>query len=208
MAQLEARADARDHLDPEQEYRAIERALVETARGRWFLAEHGRRARRLDSTALFEAIGRLQTTMREPPALLGQLQTEIHSLQNLLGQSRAELLAKPAAVKRDVEAGEGKAASGTEGGPNGILAFAEDIHEIAWTLQARDVDVEACERLAKSASQIYALSLRQAIESKRIQQLSEALDAALARLDGLLETIGHEMQADEFSPLPADVATA
>ena len=42
-----AQTEARDHLDPEHEYRAIERALVETARGRWFLAEHGRRARRL-----------------------------------------------------------------------------------------------------------------------------------------------------------------
>lgn len=38
----------RDLVEPEQEYRAIERALVETARGRWFLRQHGRRARRLD----------------------------------------------------------------------------------------------------------------------------------------------------------------
>ena len=29
--------------DPEGEYRAIESALLESARGRWFLAEHGRR---------------------------------------------------------------------------------------------------------------------------------------------------------------------
>lgn len=203
-----AQTEARDHVDPEHEYRAIERALVETARGRWFLAEHGRRARRLDSTALFEAIGRLQTTMREPPALLGQLQGEIRSLQTLLGQSRAELLAKPAAPKLEAAAGVAGTPDGIASPPNGILAFAEDIHEIAWSLQARDVDVEACERLAKSASQIYALSLRQAIESKRIQQLSEALDAALARLDGLLETIGHEMQADEFSPIPAEPSAA
>lgn len=98
--------------------------------------------------------------------MLGQLQAEIHSLQSLLGKSREELLAKPAVPQlegmRAVEGNESKGSGAA--GTSGILAFAEDIHEIAWTLQARDVDVEACERLAKSASQIYALSLRQAIE--------------------------------------------
>jgi hypothetical protein len=33
-------------FDNDTEYRAIEQALLETPRGRWFLAEHGRRARR------------------------------------------------------------------------------------------------------------------------------------------------------------------
>ena len=34
-------------VNPETEYRAIEAALLESARGRWFLAEHSRRARRI-----------------------------------------------------------------------------------------------------------------------------------------------------------------
>ena len=62
--------------DSETEYRTIESALLESARGRWFLAEHGRRARRLDSALLEDAIGRLQTSLRQPPALLGQLQAD------------------------------------------------------------------------------------------------------------------------------------
>ena len=67
-------------FDAEREYLAIESALLESARGRWFLAEHGRRARRLDSALLEDAIGRLKTSLREPPALLGQLKFEIEQI--------------------------------------------------------------------------------------------------------------------------------
>jgi hypothetical protein len=56
--------------DSETEYRAIEAALLESARGRWLLAEHGRRARRLDSALFEDAIVRLQSSLRQPPALL------------------------------------------------------------------------------------------------------------------------------------------
>ena len=73
-------------------------------------------------TALFEAIGRLQTTMREPPALLGQLQTEIHGLQTLLGETRSELLAKPAApVERQSATVQTGAAASAPGGANGNI---------------------------------------------------------------------------------------
>ena len=80
-------------FEPETEYRAIETALLETARGRWFLAEHGRRARRVDSAVLQDAIGRLQSSLRDPPALLGQLRNEVVSLQVLLNETRSALVA-------------------------------------------------------------------------------------------------------------------
>ena len=67
-----------------------------SARGRWFLAEHGRRARRLDSALLEDAIGRLQTSLRQPPALLGQLRAEIETLKAISPRRAPRLLAKPA----------------------------------------------------------------------------------------------------------------
>lgn len=186
-------------FDPETEYRAIETALLESARGRWFLAEHSRRARRLDSAVLQDAIGRLQTSLREPPALLGQLRNEIVGLQGLLRETRGALVAKP-------RSGEGAANSvaALTSGPDGILAAAEGIHELAWTLHSQEINVDTCEKIARQASSIYALSVRHAAESERVQQLTVALDAALGRLDGLLETIGHEAQLDDFSQPPPD----
>src|SRR5690606_29176127 len=82
-------------MDIEQEYRAIEAALLNNPRGRWFLAEHGRRARRLDSLILEQAIERLQNSIRQPPALLGQLQNEIEELKRFINDTRTEMLARP-----------------------------------------------------------------------------------------------------------------
>ena len=86
--------------ETDEEYRTIEAALLESARGRWFLAEHGRRARRLDSALLEDAIGRLQTSLRDPPALLDQLQNELSDLKSHIDTLRGELLAKPQPPRR------------------------------------------------------------------------------------------------------------
>ncbi len=182
-------------MDVEQEYRAIEAALLNNPRGRWFLAEHGRRARRLDSAILEAAIERLQNSIRQPPALLGQLQSEVEELKRFLGETRAEMLARP--PKLDTEAPSNAPA-------DGILQAAEDLHELAWTLQSNDINADACEKIARQASAIYALSVRQALESERTQKLAIALDAACARLNALLETIDHESQVDDAPPPPSD----
>jgi len=179
-------------LDIEQEYRAIEAALLDNPRGRWLLAEHGRRARRLDTVMLEEAIGRLQTSIRQPPALLGQLHNEIEELKQFLRDTKQDLVSKPQA--KAVSAGS------ADGAPDGILRAAEDLHELAWSLQSNDINSAACEKIARQASAMYALSIRQALESERTQKLAFALDQACARLSAVLETINHESQVDHAAP--------
>jgi hypothetical protein len=46
-----------------QDFDAIEAAVLNTARGRWFLAEHARRHRAADTATLLAAIGKLERTM-------------------------------------------------------------------------------------------------------------------------------------------------
>lgn len=172
--------------DSETEYRAIEAALLESARGRWFLAEHGRRARRLDSALLEDAIGRLQTSLRQPPALLGQLKAEIETLKAHLAETRASLLARPTA------------ADGADApAPHAILKAAEDIHDIAWSLQANPFDPRGCEDIARNASRLYVLSQSQAIDSERSLKTARAIDAAADRLEAMLDTVLNELQVDQ-----------
>jgi len=185
-------------MDIEQEYRTIEAALLNNPRGRWFLAEHGRRARRLDSVILEEAIERLQSSIRQPPALLGQLQNEIEELNQFIRETRTEMLAKPQRLAVDAP---------SDGPADGILRAAEDLHELAWTLQSNDINADACEKIARQASAIYALSVRQALESERTQKLAIALDAASARLESVLETISHESQIDREPPSSDELAS-
>ena len=101
--------------DAEIEYRSIEQALLESTRGRWFLAEHGRRARRVDSLRLDDAVARLQSSLRQPPALLGQLKSEISNLRRDISSARTRVLAKP----------ESQA---VEPAPAGILKSVEALH--------------------------------------------------------------------------------
>lgn len=174
-------------FDVEAEYRAIEAALLNSPRGRWFLAEHGRRARRLDSAALDDAVQRLNSCLRQPPALLGALKREIEALQTVLSQSRQALLAKVTPTPGD-----------TDGPPTpqAILRAAEDLHERVWSLQADEVDPDRCQSIAREAARIYALSQMQAAEGARTRQYSEALEAAGARLAAILDIIAHELQSD------------
>ncbi|MBA4171964.1 MAG: hypothetical protein C0511_04740 [Hyphomicrobium sp.] len=181
-------------IDSEHEYRAIERTLLESTRGRWFLSEHGRRARRLDSALLEEAIGRLQSSIRQPPALLGQLKSEVDGLAAFIRDTRTALLSKPVA-RMDANSAASPAQTGTTAAM-GILKAAETMHEAAWSLQARDVDPEGCEAIARNAALIYALSQQQAMESRRALDLAEALDTAITRLAALRDTITHELQVD------------
>lgn len=181
--------------DAEQEYRAIEQTLLQNARGRWFLSEHGRRARRLDTETLEHALQQLQSSLREPPALLGQLRTELESLQSLLGASRDQARAKAGAV----QSGGGAPAA------HGILKAAEDIHELAWNMQAEPPSGESAERIARHVAGLYALTLQQAYESDRIKKLLGAIDEAAQRVDAVLATISHEThRLDETSPLPVE----
>ncbi len=175
--------------EPDDEYRAIEAALLESARGRWFLAEHGRRARRLDSALLEDAIGRLQTSLRQPPALLGQLQGELAELKSHLNTVRDNLLSKPTSRAT----GQSDAAGGAT---HSILKAAESLHEIAWSLQANPFDPKGCEEIARNAAHLYTLSQEQATHSERTLVLADAIAEALRRVDAVLETVEHERMVD------------
>jgi hypothetical protein len=162
--------------DVETEYRSIEQALLESAVGRWFLAEHSRRARRLDSARLDEALGKLQSSLRQPPALLGQLKAEVSKLRSEVASARAKVLSKPTTAA-------------DEPAPAAILKSVEALHQMAWNLQAAPVDQGTCERIAQHAATIYAQSVAQAAQSKRASDVASSLDSAIAQLDGILRTI-------------------
>jgi hypothetical protein len=170
--------------DTNTEYRAIEATLLETARGRWFLAEHGRRARRLDSALLEDAIKRLQGSLREPPALLGQLKAEIEAIKAQMADTRAALLARPTVDESILPS-------------HAILKAAEDIHDIAWSLQANPFDPKGCEEIARNAGKLYAMSQSQAAQSNRVVAAAGALETSASKLEGILESILHELEVDD-----------
>ena len=58
----------------ESDFEAIEEAVLETARGRWFLREFGRRARAQDTARLMDALARIERMLAGgAPALEGAM---------------------------------------------------------------------------------------------------------------------------------------
>ena len=79
-----------------------------------------------------------------------------------------------------------------------ILKAAEDIHDIAWSLQANPFDPNGCEQIA--------LQRRQALRDEpvaggavasRCQCCRATLDAVAAKLEAILESVLHELKVDD-----------
>ena len=137
----------------------------------------------------------MQTSLRDPPALLAQLQNELSDLKSHIDTLRGELLAKPQPPA---------SASGADGlAPRAILKAAEDVPEIAWSLQANPFDPKGCEEIARSAARLYTLSQEQTAHSTRTLAIAEALKGAIAKVDAVLETISHERTVDAAPAKPS-----
>jgi hypothetical protein len=196
--------------ETDREYRAIERTLLETARGRWFLAEHGRRARRLDMSALDDAIGRLSRSLAQPPAVLALMRLELERLSALVAETKAAMVArsKPAGGAAAGETDAVPSASAAGGTPVArMLRMAEDIHELTWTLHADELSPDSCEAIARQASMLYAVSRQQAMESEKALKFASALDDAANRLSILLDTLVHEINTYDAGGAATDAAS-
>jgi hypothetical protein len=198
--------------EAELEYRAIEQTLLETARGRWFLAEHGRRARRLDMALLEDAIGRLSTSIKQPPAVLGMMRLELEKLSGFVAETRVELTAKKPKPAPTGAEGETATLAATDAASPvmRMLQMAESIHELTWTLHEDELDPKSCESIARNASMLYAVSRQQAMESERALKFADALDDTTNRLSILLDTLLHELQSYDGEPTapPAEEPSA
>lgn len=179
-------------LQADEEYRAIEGALLESPRGRWFLAEHGRRSRRVDAQMLDEVIAKLQASLREPPALLSVLRADVERLRGFVADQRHDIAASAATLLQ--QAPNGHPLDATAHHAANMLTAAEDLHALVWSVRDQVPNADFCEAIARQASRIYAMSHAQAVESARALQFTAALDETYQRLSALLETILLEMK--------------
>lgn len=182
-------------LAADEEYRAIEGALLETPRGRWFLTEHGRRSRRVDAGALDDAINRLQASLREPPALLSVLRSDVERLRGFIAGQRQDLAENAATLLAGANVGHPVDVAAHHSA--NMLTAAEDLHALVWSIRDQVPNPDFCEAIARQASRIYAMSHAQAVESARATQFTAALDETYMRLTALLETILFEMRSDD-----------
>ena len=200
-------ADARA-LTPlsQADYDAIEAAVMETARGRWFMAEYAKRNRQADTLQLLDSIQRIERVVGIGMQENGR-EDNLTEAAELIGDLRADL--ERISGKVDGQ-GSGLAAQ-IESAADIIIAATENIQEAAWALREAGADEALCDRLDQRSA---AISNAIGVVDGLVQRIDKIADT-IAMLDTSLRVFseisreggtGFEADATTAAPAPATPA--
>jgi chemotaxis regulatin CheY-phosphate phosphatase CheZ len=193
----------------EAEYEAIEAAVMETARGRWFLSEFTRRNRNADTGVLLDAIGRLEHAVTSERATqdVDRLRFDLMEMAKAISRTKTEIAAIQSA---DAEQSRLTTASEaldaivrtTERATSDILEAAEHVQEAAWTLREAGADELLCGELDRRATEIYTACSFQDLTAQRTGKIVQTLRYLEGRINAMIDIWGGD-QRPQPDPLPA-----
>lgn len=178
----------------ESDYEAIEQAVMETTRGRWFLKEYAARNRNADTGVLLDAIARLEKAVTGEKAIeqvervrfdLVEMSRSIRQLKAEIGATRAD---GPARSRFDeATATLDDIARATQSATSSIVTSTEGIQELAWTMRERAGDEDICDRLDRLATEIYTACSFQDVAAQRTEKVVRTIRFLEGRINGLVD---------------------
>ncbi|MGX7704078.1 hypothetical protein [Methylobacterium sp. Gmos1] len=191
---------------PREEYDVIEGAMLETARGRWFLGEYARRNRSADTDVLLQAIGRLENAVvgDRGPSGMERLRFDLIEMAKAISRTKSEIAAIHTPDQDQSQLGAASEALDgivrtTERATSDILQAAEEVQEVAWTLRETGADSRVCDRLDQNATQIYTACSFQDLTAQRTSRIVNTLRYLEQRLTAMIEIWASE----DDPPAPA-----
>jgi hypothetical protein len=174
----------------ETDYEAICAAVMETERGRWFLTEYARRNRHADTNVILSAIERIEAAIRgeEVSPDSNHLRLDLLDMAEVIARTEAELAAikpEPGPRGNPDDAERRKVSTSAE-----VLAAAERVLDIVWSLRERDVDAELCDALHAAASELHAASEHQNFTALRADKAMQVLRHLESRIIALIDVWG------------------
>ncbi len=181
----------------ETDYEAIEAAVKETARGRWFLEEYAQRNRHADTKLVLDAIQRLQRSVLgadvvnapAPAPQIPVIHEELNEIELTTDATRKALREIDAAHQRDGDLGKELdmivAVSGQA--VSGVLSDADRIAEISSTMRAQGVAENICDQIDGLAEHINTACAFQDLTGQRTQKVVAALRLLEAQVRGLVK---------------------
>jgi len=176
----------------EADFEAIAAAVNETERGRWFLAEYARRNRHADTERVLEAVTRLERSLavRSDASPAETIRSTIADMAEAIARTKAEIAAiRPsednfgtisnATIELDA------IVSTTELATSEILASAERVQEIAWTLREQGLDPSFCDQLDGLMTQTYQACSFQDLTGQRIRKVVNVLHFLEERIEAM-----------------------
>lgn len=191
----------------EADYDAILAAVMETMRGRWFLAEYAQRNRTADTSLVLAAIARVEEKLQEarpaaPLARAERVRMDLVEMATAIAKTRAEIASiKPEGDHKgsltEASAELDSIVHATERATSDILAAAEQVQEIAWTLREHGIDCEACDALDRRAADIYTACSFQDLTGQRTHKVVEVLRFLEQRINAMIEIWGDTIPSSE-----------
>jgi hypothetical protein len=181
-------------LDPsDPDYEAIQLAVMETERGRWFLSEYARRNRQADTEMLVAALAKIERAVghQPEPSSLEKFRLDVLEMSRAIARTRAEIAAiKPPETDGRIMEASGELesiVSATETATSEILAAAERVQEVAWTLREAGGDAEACDNIDHHAVAIYTACSFQDLTAQRTRKVTEILSFLEKRVNAMAD---------------------
>jgi chemotaxis protein CheZ len=181
----------------EADYEAIEAAVMETARGRWFLAEYARRNRNADTTMLLKALDRIEASIRGEHSVepVDRIRFDLVEMSKAIARTKTEIAAMKPDADHHGKFGEAteeldSVVHATEAATSDILECAERIQEIAWTLREQGLDAEVCDLLDAKATEVYTACSFQDLTGQRTRKVIGVLRYLEGRINAMIEIWG------------------
>jgi chemotaxis regulatin CheY-phosphate phosphatase CheZ len=197
---------------PSSDYDAIEQAVMETARGRWFLREYAARNRTADTTVLLDAIGKLERAVTGERATeqIEHVRFDLMEMAKSISRLKSEIDATTHDGQEQSHFDEATNALDeivrtTERATSSILESAEAIQEVAWSLREQQVDEDVCEKIDRLATDIYTACAFQDLTAQRTQKVVRTLRFLEGRINALVDVWAGSPQQSP-APRPAEAA--
>jgi hypothetical protein len=209
--QLATRASQGDSYAPtplpsEDDYEAIAAAVMETARGRWFLQEYAKRNRNADTGSVLAAIERLDERLGE------QLENAQHPVSidktavALISHDVIDLAEAITQVKQEVRELGANGTQGdhfvsatleleaivsqTETATGEILEAAEKIQEVLWALREEGASETQCDIIESKIVEIYTACSFQDLTGQRSSKVVRLVSYVERRVASMMAILG------------------
>lgn len=181
------------------DYEEIERAMLATERGRWFLAEYARRSRNTDTDKILEQIFKLHSAMTEigennrQTMLIRDLQDmQRHIIEARNGISALKPRMDLTAQFQTAEYDAADIPGAMERAGHDITAAVDGLQAIAMGLRKQGVDNDFCDEIETHARGIFMAAAFQDITNQRSLRLLEALRYLEQRVNAALALAENE----------------
>jgi chemotaxis regulatin CheY-phosphate phosphatase CheZ len=186
----------------EADYDAILAAVMETVRGRWFLTEYSSRNRHADTELILTAINRIESTLRgeRTTQSIDRFRHDLVEMAKAIAHTKGEIaeLGKIGDATIELES----IVQATEQATSSILAAAEQIQEVAWTMREQGSDNELADQIESRATDIYTALASYELTGQRTQKVVQVMHHLEDRILEMIDIWGGEPATSNGAALP------